>query len=41
MTLATVKFQRHLIRLLRGVLSAWEEWLSEVNPGEKRPPSNT
>lgn len=38
MQLATVRFQKHLIRLLRGVLTAWEEWLSEVTPGDKRPP---
>lgn len=38
MQLATVRFQKHLIRLLRGVLTAWEEWLNEVTPGEKRPP---
>lgn len=38
MQLATVRFQKHLIRLLRGMLTAWEEWLNEVQPGAKRPP---
>lgn len=40
MQLSTVRFQKIVIRLLRGCLSAWEEWLNEVQPGAgKRPPT--
>lgn len=28
MSPATLKFQHSLIRLLKGMLSAWEEWLN-------------
>lgn len=38
MQLATARFQKTLIRFLRGMLSAWEEWINEMQPGAKRPP---
>lgn len=34
---ATARLQKSLIRLLRGVLSAWEDWINEMHPGDTRP----
>ena len=37
MSKTTVKFHRTLIRLLKGVLTAWEEWLDHQEKASANP----
>lgn len=36
MTKATIRMQRSFIRLLKGMLTAWDEWLNEQEGIEKK-----
>ena len=33
----TIRFQRTLIKLLRGMLTAWEEWVDDNDPSKHSP----